>query len=48
MHRSTIVNTAQVEHIRSRSNGDYDVTLKNGEVVRMSRNYYPAFKELVA
>ncbi|WP_162055422.1 LytR/AlgR family response regulator transcription factor [Pontibacter pamirensis] len=48
IHRSTIVNTAQVEHIRSRSNGDYDVTLKNGEVVRMSRNYYPAFKELMA
>lgn len=48
IHRSTIVNTVQVEHIKSRSNGDYDVTLKNGEVVRMSRNYYAAFRELMA
>lgn len=48
IHRSTIVNTEQVEHIKSRSNGDYDVTLKNGELVRMSRNYYAAFRELMA
>ncbi len=48
IHRSTIVNTEQVEHIRSRANGDYDVTFKNGEVVRMSRNYYATFRKAMA
>lgn len=48
VHRSTIINTKFVRHIKSRANGDYDVTLKNGVVVRMSRNYYAAFKNIVA
>lgn len=47
IHRSTIVNTSQVAQFKSRSNGDYDVTLKNGEVLRMSRNYYAAFRALM-
>ena len=48
VHRSVIVNLRQVEHYTSRSNGDYDITLKNGEVVRMSRNYFHGFKKLLA
>lgn len=48
VHRSVIVNMRQVEHYTSRSNGDYDITMKNGEVVRMSRNYFPEFKKLLA
>ncbi len=48
VHRSTIINREFVDHIKSRSNGDYDVTLRNGEVVRMSRNYYGAFRDVIA
>ena len=47
VHRSTILNRAFVAHFKSRSNGDYDVTLKNGEVVRMSRNYYASFRAII-
>jgi hypothetical protein len=44
IHKSTIVNIKEVESYQSRLNGDYDITLKNGEVVRMSRNYSTSFK----
>jgi hypothetical protein len=44
IHKSTIVNIREVESYQSRLNGDYDITLKNGEVVRMSRNYSTPFK----
>ncbi len=47
IHRATIVNTTQVAHYKSRSNGDYDITLTNGAVVRMSRNYYAGFKKVM-
>lgn len=46
VHRTTIINPRFVEYIKSRSNGDYDITLKEGEVVRMSRNYYRSFREV--
>ena len=48
VHRSLIVNMKQVGHYKSRSNGDYDITLKNGDVLRMSRNYFSGFKKLLA
>lgn len=48
VHRSVIVNIKLVGHYTSRSNGDYDITMKNGGVVRMSRNYFPGFKKLLA
>jgi hypothetical protein len=44
IHKSTIVNTAFVKTYRSRKNGDYDITLTNGEVLRLSRNYGKSFK----
>ncbi len=39
IHRSTIININYIICLHSRSNGDYDVEMKNGEYVRMSRNY---------
>jgi hypothetical protein len=39
IHRSTIVNILEVEHIESRSNGDYDLFLWDKTVLRLSRNY---------
>lgn len=39
IHRSTIVNVLEVEHIESRSNGDYDLFLWDKTVLRLSRNY---------
>ncbi len=39
IHRSTIVNTDRVKEMRSRGNGDYDITLDEGSTLRLSRNY---------
>jgi two-component system, LytTR family, response regulator len=47
IHRSTIVNTQSVHKWTSRGNGDYDVTLSDGTMVRLSRNYVRAFRELM-
>lgn len=47
IHRSTIVNREFVRHLTSRANGDYDITLKNGDVVRISRNYYSSFRAVL-
>lgn len=37
VHRSTIVNADHVREVRHRSHGDYDATLADGTVVRVSR-----------
>lgn len=47
IHRSTIVNAQAVCRWTSRGNGDYDVTLTEGSIVRLSRNYVRAFRELM-
>jgi two-component system LytT family response regulator len=39
IHRSTIVNVERVAEIRSDAHGDYDVTLTNGKVLRMTRSF---------
>jgi len=46
IHKSSIVNIHEVVSVESRRNGDYDATLSNGTVVRVSRNYAKAFKAL--
>ncbi len=45
IHKSTIVNINQVESYTSRLNGDYDLVLFDGTILRVSRNYAGAFKE---
>lgn len=44
IHKSTIVNIGFVTSYRSRHNGDYDVVLNNGTVLRLSRNFSKQFK----
>jgi len=44
IHRSTIVNKTKVKSMQSRANGDYDLSLANNIVLRLSRNYKKNFK----
>lgn len=44
IHKSTIVNLKQVQSYKSKLNGDYDLTLKDGTLLRISRNYASDFK----
>ena len=46
IHRTTIVNTQSINTLKSRLNGDYDITMSNSEVLRMSRNYYANFRTI--
>ena len=39
VHRSTIINSTYIKELKSRSNGDYDAKLKNGQWIRLSRHY---------
>jgi DNA-binding LytR/AlgR family response regulator len=45
IHKSVIVNISMVQSYRSRLNGDYDVTMLGGTVLRLSRIYASQFKE---
>jgi hypothetical protein len=45
IHKSVIVNMRYVKNYRSRLNGDYDLTLTDGTLLRVSRNYAAAFKK---
>jgi hypothetical protein len=44
VHKSTIVNLDKVVSLKSRLNGDYDIFLKNGIKLRLSRTYVANFK----
>ena len=43
VHKSTIVNLDKVVSLKSRLNGDYDIFLKNGDELRLSRTYVADF-----
>ena len=45
IHRSAIVNTQSVSKWTSRGNGDYDLLMSDGTLLRLSRNYAQAFRE---
>lgn len=44
IHKSIILNTDVIVSYTSRKNGDYDIQLKNEDVVRASRSYNANFK----
>ena len=44
IHKSCLVNINTIACCTSRLNGDYDLTLTNGIVLRLSRNYVPVFR----
>ena len=47
IHRSTIVNIDHIKKLQSRGNGDYDVVMKCGKTLRLSRNYAQSLKGLL-
>lgn len=47
IHRSTIVNTDRVRKLKSRGNGDYDVIMDDGTILRLSRNYTEPLRGLL-
>lgn len=46
IHRSFIVNIEKVEKFKANEHGDYDVYLKNGIKLKMSRTYRDIFQKL--
>lgn len=44
VHKSTVVNILKISSFKSRLNGDYDLQLRSGELVRLSRTYASDFK----
>lgn len=44
IHKSTIVNVDYISEFKSRGNGDYDVIMNDGSVLRLSRNYREELK----
>lgn len=47
VHRSAIVNVKCIKELESRSNGDYDAKLENGQTIRLSRHYRNNWKQLL-
>ena len=48
IHKSHIVNIDKISSIRSRQNGDYDITLTNDAILRLSRSYAKNFHHRLA
>ncbi|MCB0649587.1 MAG: LytTR family transcriptional regulator, partial [Saprospiraceae bacterium] len=44
IHKSCIVNLSKVSSIKSRGNGDYDLEILDGGIVRLARTYVKSFK----
>lgn len=47
IHKSTIVNTSFINEIISLLNGDYNLKLMNGDIVRASRTYKKGLKSIL-
>ena len=47
IHRSTIVNTERILELQSWFHGDYQVVLKDGQTLRMSRTYRERVQDLL-
>jgi hypothetical protein len=45
VHKSCMVNCNKIQAVRSRGNGDYDLVLVSGAVIRLSRNYVSNFRQ---
>lgn len=44
VHKTTVINIFKISSFKSRLNGDYDLQLKSGDSVRLSRTYAADFK----
>ena len=47
IHRSALVNVDRVRELRPRSKGEFDVVLRDGRQLKMTRNYRAAVERLV-
>jgi two-component system, LytTR family, response regulator len=47
IHRSALVNVDRVRELRTRSKGEFDVVLHDGQELKMTRNYREAVERLV-
>lgn len=47
IHRSTIVNIDSIKSLRPNEHGDYDVYLKSGEKLKLSRSFRPHFQRVI-
>lgn len=47
IHKSTILNTKTIQAYTSRKNGDYDILLSNGALVRASRSFKAQFQSFL-
>lgn len=47
IHRSSIVNTVRVVELRALDDGEYTVVLKDGTLLKLSRNYRQALSRLI-
>ena len=47
IHKSSIVNIDYIASLKSRLNGDYDITMKDGTQLRLSRNYVKNVKGIL-
>jgi two-component system, LytTR family, response regulator len=47
IHRSTIVNQERISEMRTLDNGEYQVLLRNGTELKLSRNYRHSLQRLV-
>jgi two-component system, LytTR family, response regulator len=47
IHRSALVNVDRVRELRTRSKGEFDVVLHDGQQLKMTRNYRSAVERLV-
>lgn len=48
VHRSTIVNVERVQRLRPHMNGEYFLTLANGQELKLSRSYRESLEKLLA
>ena len=47
IHRSSIINLKSIAHLERRSHGEFDVTLKDGEKLLLSRSYRARFEAML-
>ncbi|MEO5563954.1 MAG: response regulator transcription factor [Chitinophagaceae bacterium] len=46
IHKSSIIKISAIAEMRSHTNGEYKITMKNGAEVKLSRNYKDALKKI--
>jgi two-component system, LytTR family, response regulator len=47
IHRSTIINISYIDSLQPYFNGEFHITMKNGEKLKLSRNYREKIKSII-